>query len=354
MNKNSYEVIGVMSGTSLDGVDLALCSFTKIEQWEFSISIAETIPYSPEWKNRLKEGIHLSGNSLHKLNQDYTALLANTICSFIEKHAILNFDAICSHGHTIHHQPDQSYTLQIGNLPVIADLIGQQVICDFRVQDVGLEGQGAPLVPIGDQLLFSDYEYCLNLGGFANISSEENGTRTAYDICPLNIVLNHFVSKLGLQYDDKGKLASEGKVDEELLMRLNELDFYQLQATKSLGYEWVLNTIIPLIDSAAIKTEDILRTFIEHVAVQISEVISGKQSKMLVTGGGAYNEFLVSRLNDLSEVEIVIPSEEILEYKEALIFGFLGVLKLRSEINVLSSVTGAIKDHSSGKIYQPK
>ncbi|SHG51153.1 anhydro-N-acetylmuramic acid kinase [Flavobacterium fluvii] len=356
MKKKHYNVIGVMSGTSLDGVDLAHIKFHFINnKWAFEILESETVGYSQNWIDQLKSAVDFSETKLEKLNQDYTALLASIISTFIEKHKIENLDAVCSHGHTILHQPQNGFTLQIGNLPKISTLIHQTVVCDFRVQDVELGGQGAPLVPIGDRILFSEYDYCINLGGFSNVSFEQNGKRIAFDISPVNTVLNYYANQLGLDYDDKGQLSKTGKINADLLNELNALDFYQQKFPKSLGFEFVKGIILPLIESHEISIEDKLRTFTEHVALQTAlalEDIETRNGRMLVTGGGAYNNFLVERIQShLPEMEIIIPSAKILEFKEALIFALLGVLKLRDEINVLSSVTGAKMDHSSGIIY---
>ena len=359
MKKKHYNVIGLMSGTSLDGVDLSHIKFQLIDtKWTFEILESETIGYSQDWIDRLKTAVDFSETQLEKLNQDYTKLLASIISNFIEKHKIENLDAICSHGHTILHQPQNGFTLQIGNLPEIATLTHQTVVCDFRVQDVKLGGQGAPLVPIGDRILFSDYDYCINLGGFSNISFEQNSKRIAFDISPVNTVLNFYANQLGLNYDDKGQISRTGKVNTNLLNELNALDFHQQTFPKSLGFEFVKQTVLPLIESYSIAIEDKLCTFTEHVALQTAlaldlfETRKDKKSRMLVTGGGAYNDFLIERIqSQLPEIKLVIPKSKILEFKEALIFALLGVLKLRDEINVLSSVTGAKADHSSGEIY---
>jgi len=351
MKKQEYFVIGVMSGTSLDGVDLSYIHFKKGEKWSYKIICSETIAYDVEWETKLRKGISYSKNQLENLNQSYTKLLAEVINSFIEKYQLNTIDAVCSHGHTILHQPENKLTLQIGNLKKLSQLINRNVVCNFRVQDVQLGGQGAPLVPIGDQLLFSDYTYCVNLGGFSNISTELNNERIAYDICPVNIVLNHYVHKLGFSFDDKGRMASVGKLNAELLNSLNSLEYYQLQTPKSLGMEWVRSVILPLIDSYELSIHDILRTFVEHAAIQIGKELKKENSLVLITGGGVYNSFLIERIRVHSVVNIYIPSPDLIEYKEALIFGFLGVLKLREEVNVLASVTGAKKNHSSGEIF---
>lgn len=350
----SYHVVGVMSGTSLDGVDLAHLKFSVDDgHWSFEIFEAQTVAYSDFWLNQLKSAVDFSEEQLQKLNEDYTELLGHIIRDFIQKHQLKNLDVVCSHGHTILHQPQNGFTLQIGNLPKIAKYCGQTVVCDFRVQDVKLGGQGAPLVPIGDRLLFADYDYCLNLGGFSNVSFETPGGRIAFDISPVNTVLNFYAHQLGLAYDDRGKIARSGQLNPMLLKALNELDYYQLAYPKSLGIEYVKNTVLPLIEKFEIPTEDKLHTFVQHIAYQTALALPQKSGKLLATGGGAYHDFLMHHLrSELPEMQIEIPSAKILEYKEALIFGLLGVLKLRGEINVLSSVTGAKKDHSSGLVYK--
>jgi len=353
MIKHEYNVIGVMSGTSLDGIDLVFVKFLFDKVWKFEIISTETVVYDQTWQNKLKNLVALSLNELDSIDIDYTKYLANVIKRFIEKYNIIEIDAICSHGHTALHQPEKKLTYQIGNKPFIVELIGKTVVCDFRVQDVELGGQGAPLVPIGDELLFSEYDYCLNLGGFANISTKINKNRIAYDICPVNIVLNYYVRKLDFQYDDKGKIASAGTINNDLLDELNALAFYKAKHPKSLGIEWVNTVVIPLIDRFKLQTPDILKTFVEHIAIQLAAEINIKNNTSLyITGGGAYNDYLIERLENYTKSTIIIPSKTIIEFKEALIFAFLGVLKLRSDINCLQSVTGASMNHSSGKIYQ--
>ncbi len=353
MKQDFYNVIGIMSGTSLDGVDLAHIHFTIVNnKWHFKIISSETVSYTNYWIDSLKQAVDFSKSELDNLNQEYTKLLAQIITDFIKKNKIDTLDAVCSHGHTILHQPQNGFTLQIGNLPEIATLTKQNIVCDFRVQDVQLGGQGAPLVPIGDQLLFSEYDFCLNLGGFSNISFEEKGKRIAFDISPVNTVLNHYANKLGLDYDDKGKIARSGKTNNKLLEELNALDYYQKAFPKSLGFEFVKTIVLPLIEKYEIAIEDKTATFVEHIAQQTAYVLPNNKSKILITGGGAYHDFLIERIQFYKpEIQITIPVTTILEYKEALIFALLGVLKIRNEINVLSSVTGAKEDHSSGIIY---
>lgn len=355
MIKENYNVIGVMSGTSLDGVDLAHIKFDfKNGIWSFIIEEAETVPYSSDWIRMLKEAVDYNEDQLNILNDSYTLLLGNIIKVFIDKHSIIDIDAVCSHGHTILHQPQNGFTLQIGNLPKIASIVKEKVICDFRVQDVKLGGQGAPLVPIGDRILFNEYRYCLNLGGFSNISFEEKGNRIAFDICPVNTVLNFYANQLGYEYDAGGAIAEKGTIIKRLLDDLNALSFYSLSYPKSLGYEFVKEIVLPIMEKYQETAEDKLATFTEHIAVQIANVIKSKgQGGLLVTGGGVYNDFLINRMKALlPETQISIPDDKTIQFKEALIFALLGVLKLRDDVNVLSSVTGALRDHSSGVVFE--
>ncbi|WP_271406735.1 anhydro-N-acetylmuramic acid kinase [Tenacibaculum soleae] len=350
MNNDFYYIIGLMSGTSLDGIDLVYVQFDKKDYKSFKILNSETVSYTDQWKRKLKRAIGFSTDVLLELDIAYGRLLGNTINTFIRENKILKIDFIASHGHTILHQPDDRITLQIGNGKILSEITKQKVVCDFRTQDVQLGGQGAPLVPIGDELLFANYDFCVNLGGFANVSFKENEKRIAFDICPVNIVLNHYVQKLELEYDDKGKIASKGKINKALLEKLNELDFYDKLPPKSLGLEWVQAIIFPMIDSIEEDIPIILRTFIEHAAIQIGKIIFKNQS-VLITGGGVFNSFLMKRIVFYSESKIKIQPNQLINYKEALIFAFLGLLRIENQVNCLQSVTGAKKDHSSGVIF---
>ena len=353
MRRKQFRVLGVMSGTSLDGIDLAYLAFTREEGWEASILKAETISYPKKWVEALKTSAELSRAEITVLDEHYTEYLAEVIQQFIQKNKIVKLDAVCSHGHTVLHQPEKGFTVQIGNLPKLATMLQQKVVCDFRVQDVELGGQGAPLVPIGDRLLFGDYDYCLNLGGFANISTEIESKRIAYDICPVNTVLNEYASRLGFAFDRDGAIARNAEVNQDLLEQLNSLSFYQQKPPKSLGIEWVNSVIFPILEKSESTSEEIIATFTMHVAVQLSENIQHYSSqKVLVTGGGAFNTYLIELLQQKTKAQIILPQKNLIEFKEALIFGFLGVLRLENEINVLASVTGASKNHSSGKIFE--
>jgi len=341
-----------MSGTSLDGVDIAFCEFSyDHRQWNFQILNAETIPYMKQWKDHLANVEKGSAYELALADTEYGRLLGHLCKSFIDKHKIKP-DFIASHGHTIFHQPGKYLTCQIGRGSAIAAECGFPVVCDFRSLDVSLGGQGAPLVPIGDRYLFREYDFCLNLGGFANISYEKDENRIAFDICPVNIVLNYLTEKIGFSYDKDGVHSRSGSINPELLDQLEALEYYHRPPPKSLGKEWVVENIYPLLHASGLSVQDQLATFSEHIALQIARVTrSGKSGKILLTGGGTFNNHLIEKLGKYCIPGIVIPQDFIINYKEALIFAFLGILRWRNEINCLKSVTGALKDSSGGAIY---
>jgi anhydro-N-acetylmuramic acid kinase len=349
MNGKSVNAIGLMSGTSLDGLDIVYVKFVIDEDYRFEILSKETVQYSSDWKLKLQNAIHLNMKNLDLLDSDYGVYLGEKVNEFILKHSIENIDFIASHGHTIFHEPHKGITKQIGSGEELCKITQNKVVCDFRTQDVKLGGQGAPLVPIGDQLLFAEYDACINLGGFSNISMDHEDQRIAYDICPVNSVLNFYSVKLGFAYDESGNLARSGKIDFDVLKELNSLTYYFDSYPKSLGIEWVHENIFPILSKIR-SIEDVMRTFVEHCAVQISDSIK-KSNSALFTGGGVFNTFLMERINALSETRIVIPERSIIEFKEALIFAFLGLRRLDDQVNCLASVTGAKHDHSSGKIF---
>ena len=336
-----------MSGTSLDGLDICYAKFQNITNWEFEILKTETIPYSPEWKNRLQNAILLSAEDLLALDKEYGFYLGEKTQEFISKNNITDLDFIASHGHTVFHQPQRKFTLQIGDGRAIKLTTKKPVIYDFRSQDVLMGGNGAPLVPIGDELLFSQYDACLNLGGFSNISLQKNHQRIAFDISPVNVVLNYFAEKLGKNYDENGDFARNGAINFKILEELNALTFYQKSAPKSLGVEFVNSEIFPLLKDEI--PENIIATFTEHIAEQIAKVFNDNQLKtVLVTGGGTFNTYLLEKIREKSQTELIVPDENIINFKEALIFAFMGVLRLRNEANVLCSATGSSENHCSG------
>ena len=349
----SYTSIGSMSGTSLDGLDMVACRFEFDKRWNFEILKANNISYSHKWVNRLTDIDELTALDFVFLHNEYGKFTGKQIaefCADLPEKPLL----IASHGHTIFHQPGMKMTFQIGSGAIIAAETGIQTVCDFRSMDVALEGQGAPLVPIGDELLFDEYEFCLNLGGLAHVSFRDGGVRKAFDICPANMAFNHFTKEMGYEYDLNGSMGRLGTVHPELLELLNSLEFYKIKGPKSLGREWFETAFLPLIYSFQLQTEDILRTLYEHVSDQLTLSIDRyPKGQMLITGGGAHNVFLIELLSEKTKHKTIVPSAQIIDFKEAIIFAFLGVLRLRRENNCLKSVTGADHDHSGGVIYLP-
>ena len=348
MNDNiSYRVLGLMSGTSLDGVDLAICSFTKNKNWHYKIEKSTTIKYSKYWLETLSNLHKKPEKIINEIDLKYGDLLSKLCNKFLKNEKI---DYISSHGHTIFHQPENNFTLQIGNGNVISKNTKKITINNFRNLDVSLKGQGAPLVPVGDMLLFRKYKYCVNLGGFANVSIKKNNKIIAFDICPVNIILNYFSNLKGRAYDLNGCMAQTGNLAPDLLKKLNSLQFYSKRHPKSLSREWVEKNIIPLIKNN-IKIEDVLHTLCEHIGIQIGKLLTDKEA--LFSGGGVFNTYLLSRIKFYSKSKIIIPDKLSIEFKEALIFAFLGVLRARGEVNCLQSVTGAIKDNCGGEVNNP-
>lgn len=351
-SENKIIAIGTMSGTSLDGLDVVAVEFKNFNgNWKFNLLESSTFSYSAEWQNKLMNAPTLSGLELIILNAEYGGLIADKILGFLKEKKI-NPHLIASHGHTVFHQPEKRITLQIGNGAEIASKTGITTVSDFRSFDVALGGQGAPLVPVGDKFLFGKYDYCLNLGGFSNISFDKNGKRLAFDICPVNIILNRYAEKHGQAYDKNGELGRKGEIHIPLLNALNELPYYHEHPPKSLGREWLEQHLIPVLEKYHIPETDTIRTLYEHIAVQISDSVADSQ-KLLITGGGAHNKFLIERIKKRSKAAVIIPETKIIDYKEALIFAFLGVLRLKNEVNCFASVTGASRDSSGGVIFNP-
>ncbi|MCD6201867.1 MAG: anhydro-N-acetylmuramic acid kinase [Bacteroidales bacterium] len=349
-NQETY-AIGLMSGTSLDGLDLVLAAFTEVSgHWRYSILKADTRSYSQTWKQDLTAAPEMSGEDLIALHKSYGKYLGEQVNDFLKDTSLIP-RLVASHGHTVFHQPATGKVFQLGDGNVLAAITGMPVVFDFRSLDVALGGQGAPLVPAGDRWLFSEYAYCLNLGGFANISYETNQGRIAFDLCPVNLAQSYVIRPTGKEYDKDGETGRRGSVDTVLLKCLDRLDYYRLPPPKSLGREWLESHFYPCLDKSSASTKDKLRTVYEHISKEICRTIQpGPSSKMLVTGGGAHNIFLMELLSKKCPVEIVVPDEKIINYKEALIFAFLGVLRMENRTNCLASVTGAKKDSSSGLI----
>ncbi|MBP5395418.1 MAG: anhydro-N-acetylmuramic acid kinase [Bacteroidales bacterium] len=352
---NEYEVIGLMSGTSLDGLDIACVRFTKVAgKWCYVLLAAETAVFPDEWRDRLSQLFNADGMELAAAHAGFGHWCGRQVAGFMRRHGLKPW-LVASHGHTVFHQPERGFTLQIGDGAAIAAECGVQVVCDFRAMDVALGGQGAPLVPIGDELLFPEYDACLNIGGIANISFRHEGRRVAFDIAPANQVFNFLAGKRGLSYDKDGAMATAGRVDAGLLAQLDGLSYYRRPFPKSLGREWVDAEVLPLFWQSALPLEDLLSTAVEHTAFQIARVVkaSGVRS-LLMTGGGVRNLFLRKRLSSmLPEVVQHVPSDGLVDYKEALVFAFLGLLRALGLSNSLQSVTGASRNNCGGALWLP-
>ena len=350
----NYNMIGLMSGTSLDGIDIVNVSFKKNAIWSYEIKHSECYEYSKKWLKQLRMSHFLNGNELLILNKKYGGYLGEIINDFIIKNNIdiKNINAISSHGHTIFHQPKQKLTFQLGCGAVMANKTQLTVVNNFRSLDVAFGGQGAPLVPVGDELLFSKYDYCLNLGGIANISFNKNNRRIAGDIGFANMFSNELSNKVGKDFDSMGNMAKSGNLNEDLLNQLNKLEYFSKSFPKSLGIEDFKKWYFPVINKYQIPIEDKLHTAGHQLCYSIKKIIETNKT-VLITGGGTYNEFWTNTLNDTFNINYHIPNKTIVNYKEALIFAFLGLLRIKNIENTYSSVTGASKNLKSGIIHNP-
>lgn len=340
-----------MSGTSLDGLDLAYCHFSKSEKgWEYTLVKTQVVKYSKTWLDRLAFAQKCSAEELIALDVAFGIYLGKACLEFISNNKI-EIDFIASHGHTVFHQPQLGFTYQIGNGNAIHATTGLPVIYDFRSLDVMRGGEGAPLVPAGDKLLFQDYDVCLNLGGIANLSYEKNGERSAFDICFCNMGLNYLMEKTGKRFDKGGQLAADGKVNEPMLKQLQKAYTPWRKKRPSLGRELFEKQIRPILDQKKVKQEDKLYTSVESTAIEIANAIAIKEgASVLCTGGGVFNSFMISRILHYSDDRnlLIIPEDDVVKFKEALVFAFLGVLRFERETNCFKSVTGATQDSSGG------
>ncbi len=378
-----YRVIGIMSGSSLDGLDIAFIELQQTRgQWNYEMLHGDCIPYSDEWKEKLSSAHRLPALEYQLLHVEYGHFIGKKVNEFINKHQLeYKVQLIASHGHTVFHAPSKLMTAQLGDGAAIAAETSINVVSDLRSMDVALGGHGAPIVPVGEQRLLSDYTFFLNLGGIANLSYNRPDGYIAFDVCPANRVLNMLVRKEGKAYDENGAMASTGKVHEDLLQTLNQLEYYSLPYPKSLSNAFGTDTVYPILDNSA-PTADLLRTYVEHIAMQVkrslepllidgvqklrgdaesklpvdggSQLPGNENAKLLVTGGGAHNHFLVERIKQqlsVLPVEVVVPSPELVDYKEAIIMGFIGLLRWREEANVFASVTGASRNSIGGAVW---
>ncbi|CAF1580223.1 unnamed protein product [Adineta ricciae] len=362
-------VIGLMSGSSLDGLDIACVDFSADEKWTFQIVHAETVPYSSEWVKRLSTATGLDARAYLLLHTSYGHYIGECVNDFLAKYnlQVEKIDLIASHGHTVFHEPWNRMTGQVGDGAAISARTRLLVVNDLRAMDVAYGGQGAPIVPIGEKYLFNEYRLLLNLGGIANMTDQKY--QIAFDICPANRILNKLVQDyLQKEYDENGQQASMGQLNSSLLTTLNQLDYYRKSYPKSLSNSFGLDIVYPLIEKENGNINDVLHTYVEHIIQQICHSIEmiidkekqGKSAyancKMLVTGGGAHNKYLFqslqNRLRDQFEIEAVYPEKDVVDYKEALIMAFIGLLRIQKKANILASVTGAEKDSIGGAVWQ--
>jgi anhydro-N-acetylmuramic acid kinase len=358
-----YRAIGVMSGSSLDGLDIAFAEFQEnAGKWNYEIRQADCYSYNQNWNEKLKSATSLHSADYQLLHVEYGHYIGEQINEFIEKHGLqYQVALIASHGHTTFHIPSKKMTAQLGDGASIAAETQLPVITDLRALDLAFGGQGAPIVPIGEKWLLGDFDFFLNLGGIANISFKSE-PYIAFDVCAANRVLNMLISNEGKEYDNKGEMAKDGEVNFKLLQKLNELDYYRQPYPKSLANDFGTDIVYPMIIDSGCKTRDALRTYVEHIVTQIKGAVANlvnhkpqaTNRKLLVTGGGAFNSFLIGRLTEelkQSQIEVVVPDEKLVQYKEAMIMAFMGVLRWRQEYNVLSSVTGASRDSIGGALW---
>ena len=355
-----YKVIGLMSGSSLDGLDIA---FVQLQEnggkWSFEILHTDCYEYNSEWMAKLKNAVGLTALDYQLLHTEYGHYIGKQINIFIEKNNLHHqVGLISSHGHTTFHVPEKLMTAQLGDGAAIAAETMLPVVTDLRAMDLALGGQGAPIVPIGEKLLLDDYTYFLNLGGIANISANINDRFVAFDVCAANRVLNMLAEEKGFAFDDGGKIAAAGNINNDLLQKLNELEYYNQPYPKSLANDFGIETVFPIIKRSSLNIEDAMRTYVEHIVVQIKNAITDQlpsaDGQLLATGGGAFNAFLVERLKTVLneiKIEVIIPGKNLVNYKEALIMALIGTLRWREEYNILSSVTGAKRNSIGGALW---
>ncbi len=357
----TYSVVGLMSGSSLDGLDIAFIEFEENGgKWNFDIVKYACIAYTPQMKASLQQAPGMSAIDYLLLHTQYGRLIGQEVNRFIEENKLDHrVQLVASHGHTVFHLPAKNMTAQLGDGATIAAVTGINVVSDLRAVDIAFGGQGAPIVPIGEKLLFSQYHFCLNLGGIANISSHVNDNFIAFDICAANRILDVLVAKLGKYYDDNGNVAATGNLAPDLLIALNDLEYYRQPYPKSLDNSFGLNLVVPLINGFGLETADALHTYVEHIAYQLALACKpfatdNTPRRMLVTGGGAHNTYMVQKITEYLKplhLQVEVPDKIIVNYKEALIMALIGLLRWREEYNVLSSVTGASRDSINGAVW---
>ncbi|HSB91519.1 MAG TPA: anhydro-N-acetylmuramic acid kinase [Flavitalea sp.] len=356
-----YRVIGLMSGSSLDGLDIAFVELHESSgKWSYELRHCACYPYSEQWIHALKTAPQLSALDYHLLHTSYGRYLGEQVSRFIQEHELeFQVQLIASHGHTTFHYPGKQMTAQLGDGAAIAAATGINVVSDLRSLDVALGGHGAPIVPIGEKLLLPGYDAFLNIGGIANLSWNLPRGYIAFDVAPANRVLNMLANELNVSFDKDGALAAEGNLIPDLLTALDQLDYYHQPYPKSLGNQFGTNTVYPMLHRTA-PTRDLLRTFTKHLAVQVRRAVAqvrptdAEHARLMITGGGAHNKFLISAITEeLASigVEAIVPDNDIVDFKEAVIMGLIGVLRWREENNVLASVTGASRNSIGGAVW---
>ena len=367
MASKTYYVLGLMSGSSLDGLVIAYCNITwdgdRVTHWKLLES--ETLPFSDKWKNRLRELPNQNGLIFAKTNTYFGHYMGGLVNEFIENYRIKELDFIASHGHTIFHDPEHRISIQIGDGAALASQTGYTTICDFRTQDVAMDGEGAPLSPLADRYMFHNYDFYLNIGGIANVSANTgNDNWVAMDCCAANQVLNLLAEELGSEFDNNGSFASRGSVNEKLLGQVSDFSYYSNPYPKSMSNGWIREKIIPLYREAECSSEDKLATACEHIAIEISNSIQdiiNKEGfirtsyKMLLTGGGVFNNYLVQTIhaycNRSLDIDLLMPDASIINFKEAMLMALLGVLRVEKVPNSMKAITGAKMDTINGAIH---
>lgn len=359
----NYSAIGLMSGSSLDGLDIVYATFKENDsKWSYKVNAAACFPFSSSWKNKLKNAVKLNASDYLLLHSEFGKYNGEKVNEFLRKNLIkTKIDVIGSHGHTTFHLPAKNMTHQLGEGASIAATTKIQTVSDLRNMDVALNGQGAPIVPVGEKLLFPEYRYFLNIGGICNVSIHEKKSILAFDVCPANRVLNMLSNELGKQYDKGGNLARSGRVIHSLLEDLNALKYYSGSYPKSLPNSFGTDVIYPMLKISGVNIYDAMATFSEHIAQQLMKSLvvfqRKKVEKMLITGGGAFNSYVIERIQYYLQplgIEAVVPGHDMVNYKEALIMSLIAVLRLREEANVLATVTGAKRNSCGGALWSVK
>ncbi len=364
---STYHVVGLMSGSSLDGIDLSYCSYsTSGDAFDWELLNHATYPIPDTWKSRLLHLPEQSAKTFVKTHTYFGHFLSEVINDFIERQKITP-DFIASHGHTIFHEPNKRFTTQIGCGAAIATQTGLPVINDFRIQDISINGEGTPLAPAADLFLFEGYDFYLNLGGIANLTAKTVDQLVAFDVCPANQLLNFLANQINLAYDKDGILAKSGQLLPALMERLRDFEYYRMSYPKSLDNSWIKKEVLSIFQQFEEPVQDKLHTTCKFIAEEITNSLStviqslkmGKNNhyKLLATGGGTFNEFLLECIVESNTkgnlpIEVVLPEKEIIDFKEAILMGLLGVLRVQNRPNCFASVTGAKYDTIGGIVHQ--